>query len=56
MCGRITATFEFSDIRVRWNLDGDLPKYKSRLTIAPEQTVDSQPVMAKIFGLAFATN
>jgi hypothetical protein len=21
MCGRITSTFEFSDIRVRWNLD-----------------------------------
>jgi hypothetical protein len=21
MCGRITATFEFSDIRVRWNLE-----------------------------------
>jgi putative tryptophan/tyrosine transport system substrate-binding protein len=28
MCGRFTATFEFSDIRVRWNLDRDLPKYK----------------------------
>jgi hypothetical protein len=27
MCGRITATFEFSDIRVRWNLDGDLNPY-----------------------------
>jgi hypothetical protein len=27
MCGRITATFEFSDIRVRWNLDRDLPHY-----------------------------
>jgi hypothetical protein len=27
MCGRITASFEFSDIRVRWNLDGDLPLY-----------------------------
>jgi tetratricopeptide (TPR) repeat protein len=25
MCGRFTATFEFSDIRVRWNLDRDLP-------------------------------
>jgi hypothetical protein len=23
--GRFTATFEFSDIRVRWNLDRDLP-------------------------------
>jgi len=27
MCGRITATFEFSDIRVRWNLDRDLKLY-----------------------------
>src|SRR6266436_2059088 len=36
MCGRITATFEFSDIRVRWNLDRDLPLYKPRFNIAPE--------------------
>jgi hypothetical protein len=28
MCGRITATFEFSDIRVRWKLDRDLPERK----------------------------
>jgi len=27
MCGRITSTFEFNDIRVRWNLDRDLPRY-----------------------------
>jgi hypothetical protein len=33
MCGRITATFEFSDIRVRWNLDQDLAKYKPRFNI-----------------------
>jgi putative SOS response-associated peptidase YedK len=38
MCGRFTATFEFSDIRVRWNLDHDLPKYTPRFNIAPEQT------------------
>src|SRR5262249_30367710 len=25
VCGRFTATFEFSVIRVRWNLDRDLP-------------------------------
>ena len=37
MCGRITATFEFSDIRVRWNLDRDLPLYSPRYNIAPEQ-------------------
>jgi hypothetical protein len=36
MCGRITATFEFSDIRVRWNLDRDLPKYTPRFNVAPE--------------------
>jgi putative SOS response-associated peptidase YedK len=37
MCGRITATFEFSDIRVRWNLDRDLSLYTPRYNIAPEQ-------------------
>ena len=31
----ITATFEFSDIRVRWNLDRDLPKYTPALTSPP---------------------
>jgi putative SOS response-associated peptidase YedK len=36
MCGRFTATFEFSDIRVRWNLDRDLPLYKPRFNVAPE--------------------
>ena len=36
MCGRFTATVEFSDIRVRWNLDRDLAKYKPRFNIAPE--------------------
>jgi putative SOS response-associated peptidase YedK len=36
MCGRITVTFEFSDIRVRWNLDRDLPPYTPRFNVAPE--------------------
>ena len=36
MCGRFTATFEFSDIRVRWNLDRELPLYKPRFNVAPE--------------------
>lgn len=36
MCGRITATFEFSDIRIRWNLERDLPHYTPRFNIAPE--------------------
>ena len=45
MCGRITATFEFSDIRVRWNLDRDLPSRKPRFNIAPEQTSPTIPVI-----------
>src|SRR4029453_6569162 len=36
MCGRFTATFEFSEIRVRWNLDRDLPAYTPRFNVAPE--------------------
>src|SRR5262245_35112173 len=36
MCGRFTATCEFSDIWVRWNLDHDLPKYTPRFNVAPE--------------------
>jgi putative SOS response-associated peptidase YedK len=47
MCGRITATFEFSDIRARWNLDRDLPKYTPRFNIAPEQTSPNIPVIIR---------
>jgi putative SOS response-associated peptidase YedK len=47
MCGRFTATFEFSDIRVRWNLDRDLPKYTPRFNIAPEQTSPTIPVIVR---------
>jgi hypothetical protein len=36
MCGRFTATFEFSDIRVGWNLDRYLPNDTPRFNIAPE--------------------
>ena len=46
MCGRITATFEFSDIRVRWNLDRDLPRYTPRFNIAPE-TSPNIPVIVR---------
>ena len=35
MCGRFTATFEFSDIGIRWNLDRDLPDYTPRFNIPP---------------------
>jgi putative SOS response-associated peptidase YedK len=38
MCGRFAATFEFSDIRVRWNLDRDLPLYTPRFNVAPESS------------------
>jgi putative SOS response-associated peptidase YedK len=46
MCGRITATFEFSDIRVRWNLDRDLPLYNPRFNITPE-TSPNIPVIVR---------
>jgi putative SOS response-associated peptidase YedK len=50
MCGRFTATFEFSDIRVRWNLDRDLPKYTPRFNIAPEQMSLTIPVIVRYKG------
>lgn len=46
MCGRFTATFEFSDIRVRWNLERDLPKYTPRHNVAPE-TSPNIPVIIR---------
>jgi putative SOS response-associated peptidase YedK len=47
MCGRYTATFEFSDIRVRWNLDHDLPKYAPRFNIASEHISPTIPVIVR---------
>ncbi|HSE89793.1 MAG TPA: SOS response-associated peptidase [Candidatus Binatia bacterium] len=47
MCGRFTATFEFSHIQVRWNLDCDLPPYKPRFNISPEQTFPNIPVIVR---------
>jgi putative SOS response-associated peptidase YedK len=38
MCGRITATFEFNDIKIRWNLEHDLAAFAPHFNIAPEQT------------------
>ena len=46
MCGRFPATVEFSDIRVRWNLDRDLSKYTPRFNIAPE-TSPNIPVIVR---------
>jgi putative SOS response-associated peptidase YedK len=39
MCGRFSATFEFSDIRIRWNLERELPAFAPRFNIAPGQLV-----------------
>jgi putative SOS response-associated peptidase YedK len=47
MCGRFTASFEFSDIRMRWNLDRDLPRYTLRFNIAPEQISPTIPVIVR---------
>lgn len=44
MCGRFTATFEFREIKIRWNLQGDLPYFAPRYNIAPSQSV---PVIVK---------
>jgi putative SOS response-associated peptidase YedK len=46
MCGRFTASFEFSDIRVRWNLDRDLLLYTPRFNVAPE-TSPNIPVIIR---------
>jgi putative SOS response-associated peptidase YedK len=46
MCGRFTGTFEFSDIRVRWNLDRDLRAYTPRFNVAPE-TLPNIPVIIR---------
>jgi hypothetical protein len=42
MCGRITTTYEFSRIRLRWNLDSDLPIYAASYNIAPETASRSE--------------
>jgi putative SOS response-associated peptidase YedK len=39
MCGRFTASFEFREIRIRWNLQRDLPIFAPRYNIAPSQQV-----------------
>jgi hypothetical protein len=48
MCGRFTATFEFSDIRVCWNLDRDVLLQTPRFNIAPEQIASANiPVIIR---------
>ena len=38
MCGRFSASFSFREIKVRWNLYGDL-SFEPRYNIAPSQSV-----------------
>jgi putative SOS response-associated peptidase YedK len=37
MCGRFTASFEFRDIKIHWNLRGDFPLFAPRYNLAPSQ-------------------
>jgi putative SOS response-associated peptidase YedK len=39
MCGRFTASFNFREIKVRWNSQGKLSNFTSRYNIAPSQEV-----------------
>jgi putative SOS response-associated peptidase YedK len=39
MCGRFTASFEFREIKLLFNLQGDLPLVMRRYNIAPSQEV-----------------
>jgi putative SOS response-associated peptidase YedK len=39
MCARFTASFEFREIKVRYNLQRDLPFLGRRYNIAPSQEV-----------------
>jgi putative SOS response-associated peptidase YedK len=39
MCGRFGATFSYRDIKIRWNLYGDLSDFAPRYNIAPSQDV-----------------
>jgi putative SOS response-associated peptidase YedK len=39
MCGRFTASFEFREIKLLFNVQRDLPSFASRYNIAPSQEV-----------------
>jgi putative SOS response-associated peptidase YedK len=39
MCGRFGATFQYRDIKGRWNIYGDLAGFAPRYNIAPSQDV-----------------
>ena len=48
MCGRFTASFEFRDIKLLFNLQRDLPVLAPRYNIAPSQEV---PVIVQNEGI-----
>ena len=37
MCNRVRASFEFREIRIRWNLFNDLPGFKPAYNIVPDR-------------------
>ena len=39
MCGRFTASFEFREIKLLFNLQRDIPLFARRYNIAPSQEV-----------------
>ena len=39
MCGRFTASFEFREIKLLFNLQRDIPLFAGRYNIAPSQEV-----------------
>jgi putative SOS response-associated peptidase YedK len=39
VCGRFSASFQFGEIKVRWNLQRDFPLFTARYNIAPSQEV-----------------
>jgi putative SOS response-associated peptidase YedK len=39
MCGRFSASFQYRDIEVLWNLRGDSTDFAPRYNIAPSQEV-----------------
>ena len=39
MCGRFTASFEFREIKVLFDLQRDIPLFAERYNIAPSQEV-----------------
>jgi putative SOS response-associated peptidase YedK len=39
MCGRFGASFQYRDIKIQWNLAGDISLFGPRYNIAPSQDV-----------------